>query len=126
MATIDEKELHELQEKARRADELAAENKTLKEEKAAQAAESRKEKALAVVEAAFGTEAPAFYVTAAETAAQSEDYDHDAFKAMVDEAAGHTAVEAGTPNLGADTTPVNETNSTVTPDDIVAVLEGKK
>lgn len=126
MATIDEQELHALQEKARRADELAAENQALKEAQAAQAAESRKAKALAAVEAAFGEEAPAFYVTAAETAAASENYDHDAFKAMVDEAAGHTAQEAGTPNLGDGAAPVQESKSTVTDEDIVAVLEGKK
>jgi hypothetical protein len=124
MVEIDQAEYDALQEKARRADELATELQALKETQAAQAAESRKEKALAVVEAAFGDDAPQFYVTAAETAAQSEDYDHDAFKAMVDEAAGHQASEAGTPNLGASgTTAVTE--SAVTKEDIVNVLEGK-
>jgi hypothetical protein len=125
MVEIDQAEYDALQEKARRADELATELQALKETQAAQAAESRKEKALAVVEAAFGDDAPQFYVTAAETAAQSEDYDHDAFKTMVDEAAGHQASEAGTPNLGAgEATAVTE--SAVTNEDIVAVLEGKK
>lgn len=126
MVEIDAAELQELREKAGRADELATENQALKEAQATQAAESRKAKALEAVKAAFGDEAPQFYVTAAETAAASEDYDHDAFKAMVDEAAGHTAVEAGTPNLGTDAATGPVTESTVTDEDIVAVLEGKK
>lgn len=126
MATINDAELQELREKAGRADELAEQLQELQEAQAAQAAESRKAKALAAVEAAFGTEAPKFYVTAAETAAASEDYDHDSFKAMVDEAAGHTAQEAGTPNLGTDAATGPVTESTVTDEDIVAVLEGKK
>lgn len=125
MVEIEQAEYDALQEKARRADELAAENETLKKTQAAQAAESRKEKALAAVEAAFGDDAPQFYVTAAETAAASEDYDHDSFKAMVDEAAGHQAVEAGTPNLGnAEVAPVNE-SKTITDEDTVKALEGR-
>lgn len=125
MAQIDEKELQALQEKARRSDELAAENKELKEAQATQAAEARREKALAAVTNAFGEDAPAFFVTAAETAAQSEDYDHDSFKAQVDEAAKHKAQEAGTPNLGGGTGTVTETKTSVTADDIVAALEGR-
>lgn len=125
MATIDNHELEALKEKAGRADELAAENKTLKEAQATQAAQARQARALEAVKTAFGDEAPKFYVTAAETAATNEDYDHDAFKSMVDEAAGHQAQEAGTPNLGGGAGTVTETKSPVTNDDIIATLEGR-
>lgn len=125
MAQIDEKQLQELQEKARRSDELSAELEALKEAQATEAAKTRQARALEAVKTAFGDDAPALYVTAAETAAQSEDYDHEAFKAMVDEAAGHQAAEAGTPNLGGGTVPVTESESTITDDDIVAAIEGR-
>ena len=45
------------------------------------------DRATAAVREAFGADAPTFYVTAAERAAATEDYDHEAFTAMVNEAA---------------------------------------
>lgn len=126
MATIDDNELRELQEKARRADELEAENQALKEAQAAEAAKSRKDKALEAVTAAFGEDAPAFYVTAAETAAASEDFDHEAFAAMVTEAATHQAQGAGSPDLGTGTqTTVTTESRQITPEDNIAALEGR-
>lgn len=125
MVEIDQAEYDALREKARRSDELATELQELQEAQADEAAKTRQARALEAVKTAFGDDAPAFFVTAAETAAAHEDYDHDAFKAMVDEAAGHQAQEAGTPNLGGSTGTVTEAKSTVTNDDIVAAFEGR-
>ena len=112
MPEITQEELTQLRENASRATQLEAENKTLRENADKAARESRVERATSAVREAFGADAPTFYVTAAEAAAESVDYDHDAFTAMVNEAAaaresangagepsgvGHTqAVEAGT------------------------------
>ena len=128
MATIDEQELQQLQERARRADELEQENQQLREQQAQQALEARQQQARAAVEAAFGENAPEFYVHAAETAAAAEDYDHDAFTAQLQEAAGHSAVIAGTPNLGTATGTATETFSEhkITSENIVNALEGRE
>ncbi|VXA92536.1 hypothetical protein [Citricoccus sp. K5] len=112
MATIDDKELADLRESAGR---VTALEKELKDERdareedarkaAKEAAEARKDKALAAVTEAFGKDAPKFYVTAAESAAKDDDYDHDAFAAMVTEAAAarESANGAGTPSGVGDT-----------------------
>ena len=112
MPEITQEELTQLRENASRATQLEAENKTLRENADKAARGARVERATSAVREAFGADAPAFYVTAAERAAASEDYDHDAFVESIREAAadreaangagevtgaGHTqAVEAGT------------------------------
>lgn len=133
MATIDDQELRELQEKAARVDQLVKENEELKAEieelkdqLKAQAAESRREQALTAVHEAFGEDAPAFFVTAAETAAQAEDYDHEAFAATVLEAATATGANiAGTPHLGTVGHTVTTESRTITTEDTIAALEGR-
>ncbi|MDI3330696.1 MAG: hypothetical protein QJR09_08170 [Micrococcus sp.] len=131
MATIDDKELAQLREAAGRVTALEDENKTLKEARDADALQARKDKALGAVTEAFGKEGkdvPKLYVTAAESAAKAEDYDHDAFTAMVNEAAAALASEqgAGNPTGVGESAPVTESApKTVTDDDIVAALEGR-
>ncbi|MEO9246459.1 hypothetical protein ABDK96_02045 [Citricoccus nitrophenolicus] len=121
MATIDDKELADLRESAGRVTALEAENKTLKEDADKSAREGRKDKALAAVEAAFGKDAPKFYVTAAESAAKDDDYDHDAFAAMVNEAAAarESANGAGQPSGVGETAGITEAVKTDRTDDIL-------
>lgn len=126
MATIDDNELRELQEKAGRVDQLEADIQALREAQETQAAESRREQALTAVHEAFGEDAPAFFVTAAETAAQAEDYDHAAFSATVLEAATATGANiAGTPHLGTSGQTVTAESRTITTEDTIAALEGR-
>ena len=87
MPEITQEELTQLRENASRATQLEAENKTLREASETAARQARVERATGAVREAFGADAPTFYVTAAETAAAAEDYDHEAFTAMVNEAA---------------------------------------
>lgn len=112
MPEITQEELTQLRENASRADQLEQEIKDLRENADKAARQARVDRATAAVREAFGADAPAFYVTAAESAAAGEDYDHEAFTAMVNEAAaaneaangagevtgaGHTqALESGT------------------------------
>lgn len=103
---IEEAELNQLRESSSRVPVLEDENKTLKEAAETAAREARKDKALAAVAEAFGKDAPKFYVSAAESAAKDDDYDHDAFAAMVTEAtaARESANGAGTPSGVGETT----------------------
>ena len=100
MPEITQEELTQLRENASRADQLEQENKTLRENADKAARESRVERATSAVREAFGADAPTFYVTAAERAAAAEDYDHEAFTAMVNEAAAgrESANGAGEPS----------------------------
>lgn len=87
MPEITQEELTQLRENASRATQLEAENKDLRENADKAAREARVERATGAVREAFGADAPTFYVTAAERAAATEDYNHEAFTAMVNEAA---------------------------------------
>lgn len=87
MPEITQEELTQLRENASRATQLEAENNTLREASETAARQTRMERATAAVREAFGADAPAFYVNAAQTAAESADYDHEAFTATVNEAA---------------------------------------
>lgn len=87
MPEITQEELTQLRENASRATQLEQENKALRENADKAARQARVDRATAAVREAFGADAPAFYVTAAERAAADEDYDHEAFTAMVNEAA---------------------------------------
>lgn len=87
MPEITQEELTQLRENASRATQLEAENKTLREASETAARQARMDRATAAVREAFGADAPAFYVNAAQTAAESADYDHEAFAATVNEAA---------------------------------------
>ena len=87
MPEITQEELTQLRENASRATQLEAENKTLRENADKAARQARVDRATAAVREAFGADAPSFYVNAAEAAAAAEDYDHEAFTAMVNEAA---------------------------------------
>ena len=87
MPEITQEELTQLRENASRATQLEAENKTLRENADKAARQARVERATSAVREAFGADAPTFYVTAAERAAESADYDHDAFVESIREAA---------------------------------------
>lgn len=101
---IDEQEYTTLRESAGRAETLAEENEALREaaEKAAQVQRERaKESARKIVADHYGDTAPAFLVAAAEAAAQAEDFDPDAFREQVAEAA--PATDTAQPNVTHDT-----------------------
>lgn len=123
MATIDDKELADLRESAGRVTALETENKELREAADQAAREARKDKALAAVTEAFGKDAPKLYADIAETKAATADYDHDAFVAMVTEAAAarEAANGAGTPSGVGETTGVTESGKTDRTDDILAL-----
>ena len=110
---IDEQELHQLRESASRAETLAQENTALKEAAEA-AAKTMRERALAdaraIVAESFGENAPAFIVRAAESAATGEDFDPDTLRTEVTEAAAALTVDPATPNVGAVTITVNESD----------------
>ena len=110
---IDEQELRQLRESASRAETLQAENTALKEAAEA-AAKSMRERALAdaraIVAESFGEDAPAFIVRAAESAAAGEDFDPDTLRTEVTEAAAALTVDPATPNVGAYTITVNESD----------------
>lgn len=125
MAHIDDNELTQLRESASRADQLAAENQALKDAADKAALEARQGQARNAVREAFGKDATAFYLAAADRAAESEDYDHAAFTEQVTEAAAKAAQGAGTPNLGGATTGTVTERKTPTADDNIAALEGR-
>ncbi|WP_404291571.1 hypothetical protein [Glutamicibacter arilaitensis] len=129
MATIDDKELADLRESASRATALEAELKAEKEARATEAADRAKEatanridKAKGIVTEAFGKDAPALYTRLAESVATAEDFDADAFRTEVTEAAAKTAADqgAGTPR-GLGNGNVSE-SKTITDDDIINAL----
>lgn len=134
MATtqIEEAELTQLRESASRATALEAErDAALKraeeaESKAkADAKDHRLAEAKRIVTEAFGEDAPALYTRLAESVATPEDFDADAFRTEVTEAAAKREADqgAGTPRgLGGGT--VTE-SKTISDTDIVAALNGK-
>lgn len=131
MATtqIEEAELTQLRESASRATALEAELKAEKDARAKDAKERAEEahkhrlaEAKRIVTEAFGEDAPALYTRLAESVATPEDFDADAFRAEVTEAAAKREADqgAGTPRgLGGGT--VTE-SKTISNDDIVAAL----
>lgn len=131
MATtqIEEAELTQLRESASRATALEAELKAEKDARAKEAKERAEEahkhrlaEAKRIVTEAFGEDAPALYTRLAESVATPEDFDADAFRAEVTEAAAKREADqgAGTPRgLGGGT--VTE-SKTISNDDIVAAL----
>lgn len=134
MATtqIEEAELTQLRESASRATALEAELKAEKDARAKEAKERAEEahkhrlaEAKRIVTEAFGEDAPALYTRLAESVATPEDFDADAFRAEVTEAAAKREADqgAGTPRgLGGGT--VTE-SKTISDTDIVAALNGK-
>lgn len=134
MATtqIEEAELIQLRESASRATALEAELKAEKDARAKEAKERAEEahkhrlaEAKRIVTEAFGEDAPALYTRLAESVAAPEDFDADAFRAEVTEAAAKREADqgAGTPRgLGGGT--VTE-SKTISDTDIVAALNGK-
>lgn len=134
MATtqIEEAELTQLRESASRATALEAELKAEKDARAKEAKERAEEarkhrlaEAKRIVTEAFGEDAPALYTRLAESVAAPEDFDADAFRAEVTEAAAKREADqgAGTPRgLGGGT--VTE-SKTISDTDIVAALNGK-
>ena len=130
MATIDDKELAELRESAGRATALEAELQAEKDARAKEAADrateakdNRVKEAKRIVAEAFGEDAPALYTRLAESAATPEDFDAEAFRTEVQEAAAKTEADqgAGQPRgLGATT--VTESKTTVSDEDIINAL----
>ena len=108
MATvqIEEAELKQLRESASREAALETELQAEREARAKEAADraeadkaNRVAEAKRIVTEAFGTDAPALYTRLAESVAAPEDFDAEAFRAEVTEAAAKTAADqgAGTP-----------------------------
>lgn len=132
MATtqIEEAELTQLRESAGRATALEAELQAEKEarakeaaERATEAAANRIKEAKRIVAEAFGEDAPALYTRLAESAATPEDFDAEAFRTEVQEAAAKSEADqgAGTPRgLGATT--VTESKTAVSDEDIINAL----
>lgn len=123
MATtqIDEAELQQLRESAGRVTALEAENNTLKTDRAEEAKAARKDKAAGIITEAFGTDAPAFIIEAANVLAEAETFDADKLRTSVTEAAAKIAADngAGTPrNVGETITE----SKTITDDDVVNAL----
>ncbi|ALD64008.1 hypothetical protein AFL94_08820 [Arthrobacter sp. LS16] len=126
---IEEAELNQLRESAGRVTALETELQAEKEARAAEAkarSEEAKKHRLAeakrIVTEAFGEDAPALYTRLAESVAAPEDFDADAFRTEVTEAAAKAAADqgAGTPRgLGAGTATESKTISEA---DIVAAL----
>lgn len=126
MATtqIEEAELTELRESAGRVQTLEAELATERATRAEEATNARVAQAEAIVNEAFGDDAPAFLVESAKTLATAEDFDADALRTQATEAAAKIAEAhgAGTPRGNGET--VTEAK-TYTADDTITALEGK-
>lgn len=128
---IDEAELTQLRESASRLEALEAEAAERTEREAAAAREARVEEANKVVREAFGTdETPKLYARVVESAAAAEDFDLEAFRTEVSEAAALREVSegAGQPRgLGFQGDPSKATESASQIDDarIVNALHGK-
>ncbi|MFJ5106658.1 MULTISPECIES: hypothetical protein [unclassified Glutamicibacter] len=130
MATIDDKELADLRETASRATTAEAELKAEKEARAKEAAErateahdNRVKEAKRIVAEAFGEDAPALYTRLAESAATPEDFDADAFRTEVTEAAALREANNGAGNpRGLGATPITESKTTVSDEDIINAL----
>lgn len=134
MATIDDKELASLRESASRAAQLETELAAEKEARATEAQERSEEakkhrlaEAKRIVTEAFGEDAPALYTRLAESVATPEDFDADAFRAEVTEAAAKAAADqgAGTPRgMGTYTSRTTESNK-ISDEELIAALHGK-
>lgn len=132
MATIDDKELADLRESASRAAALEAELQAEKEARAKEAADRATEatahriaEAKRIVTEAFGDDAPALYTRLAESVATPEDFDAEAFRTEVTEAAAKRDADNGhgqPRGLGGGT--VTE-SKTISDANIVAALHGK-
>lgn len=126
---IEETELAQLREAASRVQALEAEAEQRAEREANEAKEARKATAASIVKEAFGTEdVPALFTRIAESAAADEDFDAEAFRTEVSEAAAVQLVEsgAGTPRGLGETGRVEESATTTrTDEDFVNALHGK-
>lgn len=134
MATIDDKELASLRESASRAAQLETELQAEREARATEAKERSEEakkhrlaEAKRIVTEAFGEDAPALYTRLAESVATPEDFDADAFRAEVTEAAAKAAADqgAGTPRgMGTYTSRTTESKK-ISDEELIAALHGK-
>lgn len=126
---IEETELAQLREAASRVQALEAEAEQRAEREANEAKEARKATAASIVKEAFGTEdVPALFTRIAESAAADENFDAEAFRTEVSEAAAVQLVEsgAGTPRGLGETGRVEESATpTRTDEDFVNALHGK-
>ncbi|MGV2853761.1 hypothetical protein ACNPON_18585 [Glutamicibacter sp. AGC13] len=136
MATtqIEEAELTQLRESAGRATALEAELQAEKDARAKEAAEraieaaaNRVKEAKRIVAEAFGEDAPALYTRLAESVATPEDFDADAFRAEVTEAAAKSEADqgAGTPRGMGTYTPRATESKKISDDELIAALHGK-
>lgn len=126
MATIDDKELAALRESASRADTAEADLKKERAERAAEAAQSRKDQAAAIVREAFGEDAPAFITESAQLMAAKDDFDAKKLTDSVTEAAAKFQSQAGAGRpAGNGAQPVTESR-TISDDDTINALEGGK
>ena len=126
MATIDDKELAELRESASRATTAEAELKKEREERAAEAAQSRRDQAAAIVREAFGEDAPAFVTESAQLMAAAEDFDAKKLTDQVTEAAAKFQSQAGAGRpAGNGAQPITESR-TISDEDTISALEGGK
>ncbi len=132
---IEESELTQLRESAGRVTaletELAAEKEaraTEAQERATEAKAHRLAEAKRIVTEAFGDDAPALYTRLAESVAAPEDFDADAFRTEVTEAAAKSAADngAGTPRgMGGYTAPIATESKKISDEEIIAALHGK-
>lgn len=124
--TIEETELAQLREAASRATTAEADLKKEREERALEAAQSRKDQAAAIVREAFGEDAPAFITESAQLMAASEGFDAKKLTDSVTEAAAKFQSQAGAGKpSGNGAQPVTESR-TVTDEDTINALEGGK
>ena len=128
MAEISETELTQLREQAGRVAELERQLQEAQEAAAAEAVAARVAVAEGIVKEAFGEAATAYHMRTAKHAAEAEDFDAEAFKAEVQEAAAalHADGGAGNPTAG-ESAPVEATESKreFSATDYISALEGK-
>lgn len=128
MATtqIDEAELQQLRESAGRVTALEAELNTERATRADEAKAARKDKAAGIITEAFGEDAPAFIVEAANVLAEAETFDAEKLRTSVTEAAAKIAADngAGTPRGVGQTANVAESSVEPSDADILKALKG--
>ena len=126
---IEETELTQLREAASRVQTLEASDEERLKNDANKAQEARVESANAVIREAFGTEeTPKLFQRIAESAAVNEDFDVEAFRTEVNEAAAIQGAEsgAGKPRGLGETARVSESADTNVDDDsVISALHGK-
>lgn len=131
MATtqIEEAELTQLRESAGRVTALEAELKAEKDARAEEAAQRATEataqrvaEAKRIVTEAFGEDAPALYTRLAESAATPEDFNAEAFRTEVQEAAAKSAADQGAGQPRGLGNQLIESQTTVSDDDIINAL----